>query len=79
MTDQASILLQQALALSERERADLACSIMDSLDATVDPDAESAWDQEVGRRVAELDSGAAKTIPWEQVQRRISAKLQDGK
>ena len=31
---------------------------------TVAVDAEAAWATEVDRRVAELDSGAVKTIPW---------------
>ncbi|MGH9636565.1 MAG: addiction module protein [Candidatus Angelobacter sp.] len=34
-----------------------------------------AWDQEIARRIDELDSGKAKTIPWDEVQRRIAAKL----
>jgi len=36
---------------------------------------EFAWEQEIARRIEELDSGKAKTIPWEEVQRRIAAKL----
>ncbi len=32
--------MQKALSLSEEERGDLACSLIDSLDATVDDDAE---------------------------------------
>jgi putative addiction module component (TIGR02574 family) len=35
---------------------------------------EFAWEQEIARRIEELDSGKAKTIPWEAVQRRIAAK-----
>jgi putative addiction module component (TIGR02574 family) len=27
------------------------------------------WDAEIARRVAELDTGRAKTIPWEDVNR----------
>jgi hypothetical protein len=33
----------------------------------VDEDAEVAWATEIDRRVAELDSGAVKTIPWAEV------------
>jgi putative addiction module component (TIGR02574 family) len=35
----------------------------------------SAWDEEIARRIDELDSGKAKTVPWDEVQRRIAAKL----
>src|ERR1700738_4120095 len=57
MTKQARDLLQKALFLSEEERADLACSLMESLDTAVDEGAESAWNEEIGRRITELDSG----------------------
>jgi putative addiction module component (TIGR02574 family) len=79
MTERASELMQRALSLSEEERADLACSLIDSLDVTVDEGAASAWEQEIARRIAELDSGKAKTVSWEEVRGRISSKLPHGK
>jgi putative addiction module component (TIGR02574 family) len=79
MTRQALDLLQKALSLSEEERAELACSLMESLDSAVDDGAESAWNQEISRRIAELDSGKAKSVPWDEVQRRISSRLTHGK
>ena len=79
MTQKTSELLQEALTLSEEERADLACSLIDSLDATIDEGAERAWDEEIARRAADLDSGKAKTVPWEKVQTQISSRLADGK
>jgi putative addiction module component (TIGR02574 family) len=71
--------MQKALNLSEEERADLACSLIDSLDATVDEGAESAWEKEIARRMADLDSGRAKTVSWKEVRGRISSKLPHGK
>ncbi len=79
MTQQAQNLLRKALSLSEEERADLACSLMDSLDGSADPSAEAAWNEEIARRIAELDSGKAKTVPWEEVRHRISSRLTHGK
>lgn len=78
MTQPAFELLQKALTLSDEERAELAGSLIDSLDTTVDAGAERAWDREIARRIKNLDSGKAKTVPWEEVQRRISTKLKDG-
>jgi putative addiction module component (TIGR02574 family) len=78
MTQQATELLQKALSLSEEERAELACSLIDSLDETVDPGAQAAWDEEIARRIHELDSGTAKTVSWDEVQNRISSKLSHG-
>jgi Putative addiction module component len=55
-------ILKEALALPSSECAALAGSLLDSLDTDVDEDAEAAWAIEENRRVAELDSGAAKTV-----------------
>jgi putative addiction module component (TIGR02574 family) len=79
MTQQASELLQKALSLSEEERAELAGSLIESLDATVDEAAEAAWNQEIARRIEDLDSGKAKTVPWAEVRSRTSSKLIHGK
>lgn len=75
MTEQASRLLQKALALSEEERADLAFSFSDSLDATVDAGAAESWNQEIAQRISDLDFGRAKTVPWEEVRGRLSSRL----
>lgn len=81
MTHAASELLKRALALSPEERAELADSLRESLDpADEDPQAvEAAWDEEIARRIEDLDSGKAKTISWEEVQIRISSKLNHGR
>jgi len=79
MTQQALDLLQKALSRSEQERADLACSLMDSLDSVVDADAETAWAEEIERRVADLESGMVKTVPWDDVRARSSSRLNHGK
>lgn len=79
MTEKASKLLQTALTLSEEERAELASSLIDSLDTTVEEGVEDAWDREIARRIADLDSGRAKTVPWDVVRGRILAKLPHGK
>jgi putative addiction module component (TIGR02574 family) len=70
MTQEAHELLQKALALPENERAELAGNLMSSLDATVDQDVDAAWQQEVARRLHEVQSGEVKTVPWEEVQRK---------
>ena len=67
-------ILKEALALPSGERAALAGSLLDSLDTDLDEDAEAASVSEVSRRVAELDSGAVKTVPWAEVRRRLPAR-----
>jgi putative addiction module component (TIGR02574 family) len=73
---EASELLKHALTLSERERAELASSLIDSLDPTVDADVELAWQEEITRRLEEIESGRVKSIPWEEVRRKGRLYLQ---
>jgi len=79
MTERSVELLQQALSLTEEERADLAASLLNSLDASPDPDAEALWQEEISRRAAALDSGNARAIPWNEVQSLASSALQHGR
>ena len=58
------------MALPAAARADLASSLIDSLDETLDDDVEAAWQQEIAHRVEELESGKVRTIPWTEVRRR---------
>ena len=53
----------------------LADSLISNLGGRVDEGLQAAWEAEVGKRVAELDSGKAKTTSWPEVRRRNLAKL----
>jgi putative addiction module component (TIGR02574 family) len=68
MTEEAQELLQKAMALPENERAELAGNLISSLDATVDQDADAAWQKEVVRRMHEVQCGEVATVAWEEVQ-----------
>jgi putative addiction module component (TIGR02574 family) len=59
------------------DKFELAGSLLESLDgAAEDPAAvEDAWNEEIRRRIEDLDSGKAQTVPWEEVRQRISSKL----
>ena len=65
MSTHVTELFVKASALSEHERATLAGLLIESLESEIDPDVDEAWRAEIERRVAELDSGTAKTVPWE--------------
>jgi putative addiction module component (TIGR02574 family) len=79
MTKQALELLQQALSLSDEERASLAYSLLESLDAPADENVEAAWNEEIARRIADLESGKSKTVPWEEVRAQISSLVSNAK
>ena len=65
----------EALRLSEAERAELAHSLVQSLDGPADPDARSAWDADIVRRLAEVDAGTAELIDREEMRRRMRASM----
>ena len=75
MSIDAMQLLQDALKLSEGDRADLAAKLIDSLDPSQDDDVEAAWDKEIQLRVEELRTGQVRGIPWPEARRLI---LEDG-
>ena len=76
MTEEATKLLKKALALPVAERAELAGWLFESLDSTGDESVAAAWDQEIARRMAELDSGKVKPISLEQARQRLSSAIE---
>jgi putative addiction module component (TIGR02574 family) len=64
-------LLEEALRLPPEARAALAGSLMESLDETVDEDAEAEWAKEIQRRIREIEAGQVKTVPWAVARRSI--------
>jgi putative addiction module component (TIGR02574 family) len=64
-----------ALRLEPETRAELAAELLASLDGPVDPDAETAWDAEIERRIAAIEAGTIRLEPWPEVKRRIEKIL----
>lgn len=60
-------LLTAALGLPEAERADLAASLLRSLDAPEDSSSEAAWTAEIERRIQDIDNGSVDLVPWQNV------------
>jgi putative addiction module component (TIGR02574 family) len=74
MSPEVSDLLRRALALTVDERAALANTLLDSLEQT-DESVQAAWDEEVARRMRDLQAGKAVTVPWEQLHQELLALL----
>ena len=55
-------LRSEALALAPSDRADLAHDLVQSLDGPVDSDSAGAWEQEILRRIEQLDAGSAPSV-----------------
>jgi len=46
------------------------------ISAQAPEDVEAAWSEEIQRRLAEVDAGEVKTIPWSEARRRIFAIIE---
>jgi putative addiction module component (TIGR02574 family) len=75
MTDRGKTLLAEALGLGDADRAEIAGALLRSLEPSEDSGVEAAWRAEVQRRVAELDSGQAETVAWDEVRDQLMARL----
>ena len=76
MSPEVSDLLRRALALTVDERAALANTLLDSLEET-DESVQAAWDEEVARRMQDLQAGKAVTVPWEELHQELLAMLNE--
>ena len=65
----------EALHLSEEERAELAQKLLLSLDTPSDKEIETDWLLEANRRARELDDGIVKPIAAEEVRKKAQALL----
>ena len=63
-------LKEKASRLSEVERAELALSLIESLDGPPDAGADEAW-----RRIGQIDRGEVDLIPGEEVFARLRLRL----
>ena len=75
MVTSADELFKQAMELEDEERASLAGLLLESLDTEVEEGVEAAWLAEAERRMAALDSGDAKLVPWEDVRNQLLQRL----
>ena len=65
MATELTQVFNDALQLSDSERATLVCLLIESLENRegVDTDVETAWAVEAERRWREIESGVVQTIP----------------
>lgn len=68
-------VLQDALDLPERNRAEIAAKLLESLDDDSDQDVDEAWAAEIERRCAALDAGEAVTSDWNEFRARIERDI----
>lgn len=62
MTDKTQVIVEQALKLSPTERAEVAEKLIVSLDEVPETDVEQAWQEEIQKRLAQVDRGEVELI-----------------
>ena len=75
MREAASEILKKALTLTADERAEMASSLIESLDPIADEEVEAAWQKEIARRLDNLRRGKVKPVPWSKVRSKARAVL----
>lgn len=71
-------LENKALQLSPKERGELIHRLIVSLEGKPEDTPEAiakAWDEEIARRVADMDAGRTKWIPADEVMTRLRTKV----
>jgi putative addiction module component (TIGR02574 family) len=75
-------LENQALQLSPQERGELIHRLIVSLEGKVEDTPEAiakAWDEEIARRVADMEAGRTQWIPADEAMSRIRARISAAK
>lgn len=75
MPDLVTELSLRARELAPEDRARLAEELLASLETDADPEVDAAWDEELRRRIAEVESGAVELVPADEVFARIRRTL----
>jgi putative addiction module component (TIGR02574 family) len=69
-------ILEDALALSEEQRATLVAALNESLETTED-DLTPEWKAEIARRIEAVERGDSRLIPGDEVEARIRKTLRE--
>jgi putative addiction module component (TIGR02574 family) len=75
MDIQAEQILQSALNLPPDDRVEIAESLILSLDEKRAAEIESAWAEEIKRRLESIDKGEAQLVPWDDMIRSMRERL----
>lgn len=75
MSDLVTELSRRAHELVPEERARLAEELLASLEGDLEPEVDAAWDEELRKRIADVESGAVKLVPADEVFARVRRAL----
>ena len=65
---------EQALSLSASERLRLAKELLESVEPQRSEEVERAWEEEIQRRIVDIDSGTVKGRAWDDIKRDFNSR-----
>lgn len=74
MTQRSQVVLAEALKLSSNERAEVAERLIAGLDEVPDADVAQAWQEEVQRRLQQIERGKVELIDSDTVMAELRKK-----
>lgn len=77
MTEKSQIVLEEALKLTANERAEVAEQLIASLDEAPDTDVEQAWQEEIQKRLAQIERGEVTLVDSETVFAELRKKYSE--
>ncbi|MBT2802646.1 addiction module protein [Halomonas sp. ISL-56] len=76
-TAQLETITSEAMTLSEKERAKLAHDLVASLDGMAEISVSEAWDEEICRRINNLESGKTESLEVSEAIERARALIRN--
>lgn len=74
MMDKSKVVLEEALKLTANERAEVAEQLLASLDEVPDNDVDQAWQEEIQRRLQQVERGEVELIDSDTVMAELRKK-----
>lgn len=75
MNKEIMTILEKALNMPQQERAFIAEQLIESLDAKIDADVEKAWQQEIQKRMADVNRPDIVFMTWEDAKKRLHGEI----
>jgi hypothetical protein len=75
MSRELAAIAERALKLSQHEQLKLARTLLEKSEAEGNEGVEALWEQEIERRIQQIDAGLAKGRPFADVLRDIDRQL----
>ena len=74
MANEVEKVVEQALSLPELERLSLARRLLEDVEPEVNAEVDRAWEEEIVRRIAQIDAGTAVGRSWEEIKRDFDSR-----